>query len=203
MFNAYFQSVFCRTVSHPENEESTCTRPTELHLNINEIYNALINLDITKAKGPDKISNALLKNLFDSIPKSLHSLFNHIANKCVFPTKWKISKIVPIFKDGDKQLPSNYIRISLLSTVSKLLEKLIYNKSVPFLTNTISNTQHGFRRRRSTTTNLIEYLHALYENFDDTTSICLAAFYFDFHNAFNKVSHSLLIEKLLKSGIAV
>ena len=73
---------------------------------------------------------------------------------------------------------------------------------MPTLTNTLSNTQHGFSRRRSTITNLIEYLHALYEKFDDTTCIFLAAFYVDFQKAFDKVNHSLLIEKLFKSGIA-
>ena len=202
MFNTYFQSVFCRAVYHPEIEEPTCTRLTEFHFNINEICDALVNLDVTKAKGPDKISNALLRNLSDSIPKSLHLLFNLIANKCVFPTNRKISEIVSIFKDGDKQQASNYRPISLLSTVSKLLEKLIYNKLVPTLTNTLSNTQHGFRRRRSTITNLIEYLHALYEKFDDTTCIYLAAFNVDFRKAFDKVNHSLLIEKLFKSGFA-
>ena len=202
MFNAYFQSVFCRAVYLPEIEESTCTRLTEFHFNINEIYDALIILDVTKAKGPDKISNALLRNLPDSIPKSLHLLFNLIANKGVFPTKWKISEIVPIFKDGNKQLASNYRPISILSTVSKLLEKLIYNKLVPTLTNTLSNTQQGFRRRRSTITNLIEYLHALYAKFEDTTCIYFAASYVDFQKAFDKVNHSLLIEKLFKSGSA-
>ena len=195
MFNAYFQSVLCRAVYHPEIEESTCTGLIEFLFIINEIYDALINLEVTKAKGPDKISNALLRNLSYSIPKSLHLLFNLIANKCVFPTKWKISKIVPFINDGGKQLASNLRPISLLSTVSKRLEKLIYNKLVPTVTNTLSNTQNGFRRKRSTITNLIEYLHALHEKFDDTTCIYLTAFYVDFQKAFDKVDHSLQIEK--------
>ena len=202
MFNAYFQSVFCRDVYHLGIEESICTTLTEFHFNINESYDGLINLDVTKSKGPDKTSNALLRNLSGSITKSLRLLFNLIANECVFQTKWKISEIVPIFEDGDKQLASNYRPISLLSTVSNLLEKLIHNKLVSTLTNIFSNTQHGFHRKRSTVTNLIEYLHALYEKLDDTTCVYLAAFNVDLQKAFDKVSHSLPIEKLFKSGIA-
>ena len=60
MFNAYFLSALCLAANyHPKTEESTCTRLTEFYFNINEIYDALIKLEVTKAKGRDKISKLI------------------------------------------------------------------------------------------------------------------------------------------------
>ena len=124
-----------------------------------------------------------------------------IANKAIFPTKWKISEIAPIFKDGDKQDVSNYRPISLLSAVSKLLEKLIFDNLAPIVYPTLTPDQHGFRPKRSTITNLIEYLHEIFSCLDSPNCNYLNTFYLDFQKAFDKVSHGILMEKLSTSGI--
>ena len=159
------------------------------------------NLDVNKAKGPDSIGNEVIKNLSESLCKSLYLLFNLIANKCHFPNEWKTSEIVPMFKDGNKQEVTNYRPISLLSTVSKLLEKLIFNKLYPLVSPFLSESQHGFRSKRSTETNLIEFLHHLFINIDSPSCDFLVAFYIDFKKAFDKVNHERLIEKLSLLGI--
>ena len=89
-----------------------------------------------------KIGNALLKNHSKSQPKLLHLLFNLIANKAIFPIKWKISKIAPIFKDGDKQNVSSYRAISPLWAVLKQLEKLIFEKLAPIVYPTLTPDKH-------------------------------------------------------------
>ena len=109
--------------------------------------------------------------------------------------KWKVAEIVPIYKDGDKQDASNYRPISLRSAVSKLLETLIFNKLFPVVYPTLNPAQHGFRPKRSTTTNLIEYLHEIFNCLDSNPSY-LTNFYIDFQKAFDKVSHDLLLDKL-------
>ena len=124
-----------------------------------------------------------------------------IANKAIFPTKWKISEIAPVFKDGDKQDVSNYRPISLLSAVSKLLEKLIFDNLAPIVYPTLTPDQHGFRPKRSTITNLIEYLHEIFSCLDSPNCNYLNTFYLDFQKAFDKVSHGILMEKLSTSGI--
>ena len=123
LFNKYFQSVFSHSpyvgVNNPFHE----CKIANFHFTATEIEKILENLDINKAKGPDNLRSILLKKLSCSISKSLHLLFNTIANKCVFPSTWKRSEIVPIFKEGDKQLVSNYRPKSLLTVISWVLEK--------------------------------------------------------------------------------
>ena len=106
-----------------------------------------------------------------------------------------------MFKDGNKQEVTNYRPISLLSTVSKMLEKLIFNKLYPLVSPFLSESQHGFRSKRSTETNLIEFLHHLFINIDSRSCDFLMAFYIDFKKAFDKVNHERLIEKLSSLGI--
>ena len=60
------------------------------------------------------------------------------------PSSWKIHKIVPIFKAGDKTSVKNYIPVSLLSSISKVLERLVFNKIVNHLVTQISPCQFGF-----------------------------------------------------------
>ena len=156
---------------------------------------------MNEANGPDKIGNALLKNLSKSLPKSFHLLFNLVAIKAMFPTKWKIIEIALIFKDGDKQDVSNYRPISLLSAVSKLLEKLIFEKLALIVLPTLKLDQHGFRPKRATITNRIEYLHEIFSCLGLPNCKYLNTFYLDFQKAFDKVSHGILMEKLSTSGI--
>ena len=134
------------------------------------------------------------------MPKSLCLLFNLIACKAHFPTKWKVAENVPICKDGDKQDASNYRPISLLPAVSKLLETLIFNKLIPEVYSTLNPAEHGFWPKRLTTTNLIEYLHEIISCLGSNPSY-LTTFYIDFQKAFDKVSHDLLLDKLSELGI--
>ena len=201
LFNEYFQSVFTQNTYYTKIGEQNSTQLNQIHFTTDEIENALQLLDVNKAKGPDKIGNLLLKSLSKSLPKSLHLLFTLISNKARFPEKWKVSENAPILKDGDKEDFSNYRPISLLSTVSKLLEKLIFEKLIPIVYPTLASAQHGFRPKRSTITNLIEYLHEIYSCLESENCSYLNIFYKDFEKAFDKVTHELLIQKLAALGM--
>ena len=195
LFNEHFQSVFTQNTYYTKIREKNSTLLNQIHFTTDEIENVLQILDVNKAKGPDKIGNLL-----------------HCRNHCTycltssqikphFPEKWKISETAPIFKDEDKQDVSNYRPISLLSTVSKLLEKLIFEKLTPIVYPTLASSQHGFRPKRSPITNLIEYLHEIYSCLESENFSYLNIFYIDFEKAFDKVTHELLIQKLAALGI--
>ena len=202
LFNQYFQSVFTEQTYTAEKHVAQPTPVIDsIHFTQVEIKEAMSNLEVNKAKGPDSLGNEVLKNLSESLCKSLCMLFNLIANKGHFPNEWKMSEIVPMFKDGNKQEVANYRPISLLSTVSKLLEKLIFNKLYPIVSPLLSESQHGFRSKKSTLTNLIEFLHHLFINVDSSDCDFLMVFYIDFKKAFDKVNHERLIEKLSSLGI--
>ena len=78
-----------------------------------------------QSAGHDDISNFILKGLISSIADPLAHIFNASILSGVFPEQMKIAKVIPLYKKGDKLDPSNYRPISLLPTLSKILEKLM------------------------------------------------------------------------------
>ena len=78
--------------------------------------------------GCDGISNKLLKYIKDVVTKPLTLIINQRIVTKIYPKAFKISKVSPIFKKGDNILLGNYRPISLLPTISKIFEKIIYNQ---------------------------------------------------------------------------
>ena len=87
-----------------------------------------MNLKLKKAMGPNKLGNHIVNKLANGLKKSYHLLFKTIANKSTYPTMWKRSKICPIYKNREKQSVVSYRPISLLFSVFKLLERLIFDE---------------------------------------------------------------------------
>ncbi|KAL0871637.1 hypothetical protein ABMA27_004163 [Loxostege sticticalis] len=117
----------------------------------------------------------------------------------MFPDRWKIAHVIPIFKAGDKTSCSNYRPISILSCLAKLFESLVYASLYSHLNNYICTQQHGFVKNRSTLSNLLEFKHYLCQTFASCGQV--DAIYLDFSKAFDKVNHSLLCQKLSLYGI--
>ena len=147
MLKKHFQSVFNHSLHVVENNPSHECKVVNLCFTTTEIEKIRENVDINKAKRPDNLGNILLKKLSCSISKSLYLRFNTIANKFVFPSTWKIREIVPIFEEEDKLFVSNYRPISLLTVISKVLEKTIFDKKISSVKFSILNSQHGVRKK--------------------------------------------------------
>ena len=117
------------------------------------VKKVITNLDSSKASGPDCIPVVVLKNC-ESEPTYIHT---RLLNKCLkefcFPDCWKVSSVVPVFKNvGERSTAKNYRPVSLLSVVSKVFEKLVNNRIVDHLEKCglFSDFQYGFRSSRST-----------------------------------------------------
>ena len=74
----------------------------------------MLELDINKATGPDNLGNLVYTNLAKTVSKSVLLIFQTFLNKCIFSETWKLSEVVPIFKDGNKCDIKRYRPISLL-----------------------------------------------------------------------------------------
>ena len=117
------------------------------------VKKVITNLDSSKASGPDYIPVVVLKNCEPELSYILAKLFNNCLKKSCFPDCWKVSLVVPVFKNvGERSTAKNYQPVSLLSVVSKVCEKLVNNRIVEHLEKCglFSDFHYGFRSSRST-----------------------------------------------------
>ncbi len=199
MFNNYFASVFTSDIQSDEPRLSTSDPLiTELTLSEHEVESALKTLDINKATGPDGIPAKLLKETASTIAPSLCKLFNKSLHLGVVPEEWKLANVVPVFKKGVKGKTENYRPISLLSIVSKVLERRVFLNIKHHLCQLINKCQHGFLQGKSCATNLLEvfdYIGRILDNGGQVDTI-----YLDMSKAFDRISHQNLIIKLRNCG---
>ena len=106
--------------------------------------------------------------------------------------------ITPLHKNGSTSDVKNYRPISLLPKLSIVFEKMLFNFLYPLVRPLVTNAQHGFMKRRSTTTQLTSYFDVLY-NYLDKNFPC-ASVYFDIKKAFDSVPHHKLLTKLAAFG---
>ena len=98
------------------------------------VRKVIMNLDLSKASGPDCIPVVVLKNCEPELSYILAELFNKCFKESCFPDCWKVSSVVPVFKNGgERSTAKNYRPVSLLSVVSKVFEKLVNNRIVDHL----------------------------------------------------------------------
>ena len=99
---------------------------TDLELSSDQVCDALLGLDVLKAVGPDGIHPIFLKIRAPIISPSLTLIFNKSLKTGIFTDAWKLAFVTPVYKKGNKEDPSNYRPISLLSCISKILEGFVY-----------------------------------------------------------------------------
>ena len=112
------------------------------------VKKVIMNLDSSKASGPDCIPVVVLKNCEPELSYILAKNFNKCLKESCFPDCWKVSLVVPLFKNvGERSTAKNYHPVSLLSLVSKVFEKLVNNRIVDHLEKCglFSDSQYGFR----------------------------------------------------------
>ena len=115
---------------------------------------------------------------------------------CKLPNEWSIHCITPVFKSGKKNSVKNYRPISLLCNTSKILEKIIYDKIIGFVSKSISPAQFGALKGRSTIQQLMIFLHYVFNSKAQTDTI-----YLDIQKAFDSIPHCKLLSKLWSFGI--
>ena len=201
--NTYFQSVFTKDETCPDFYQRTSPYNDIGHLYIHRpgVEKQLRELNPSKASGPDEIPPRLLKLVAHEIAPSLAFLFQQSFNTGTVPTQWKHALVTPIHKSGDKCNPSNYRPISLTCICCKIMEHVVLSHISKHLAlhNILTDVQHGFRQRLSTTTQLISAIQD-WANTLQTRGQTDVVF-LDFRKAFDRVSHQRLHMKLRYYGI--
>ena len=98
------------------------------------VKKVITNLHSSKVSGSNWIPVVVLKNCEPELSYILAELFNIYLKESCFPDCWKVSLVVPVFKNiGGRSTAKNYHPVSLLSAVSKVFEKLVNNRTFGYL----------------------------------------------------------------------
>ena len=166
-----------------------------------DIEKIISALPAKTSSGHDGISNQFLKQLNSSISYPLSIIFNQSLSSGVFLEKMKLAKIVPLFKGKEEDMVVNYRPISLLMTISKVLEKIMYNRMYGFLShnNIFFDSQYGFQSKRSCEHAIMEMVgHVLQAKNEGKHSMGVFLY---LSKAFDTLDHPVLIAKLERYGI--
>ena len=166
----------------------------------NEIAKIISNFN-DSGSGWDNLSPAIIKTIKQHIKQPITHICNLSFANGYFPGEMKLAKVIPIFKNGDKHIFQNYRPVSVLSCLSKIFERLMYNRLVTFIEKQklINDLQFGFRKDRSAYMAVIEAVDTVTNALDRKETVVGVSL--DLSKAFDMVSHMILMEKCDKYGI--
>ena len=154
-----------------------------------------------KTSSGDDISNKIIVKSSSVLAPYVTHLINISFSTGVFPKCFKVAKVLPLHKGGPLDDPNNYRPISLLSSLSKVLEKAMSNQIYSYFNHfqLFTNNQYGFRSKRSTIDALLRIVENVRDNIESKIYPCCLLL--DLKKAFDTVTHQTLRRKLEKYGI--
>ena len=169
--NNYFGSVFTRenVTQVPKKHVETNRTMQEVIITEEKIVEKIIKLRVDAAPGPDNITPRFLKETVDIVKIPLKIIFRKSLSQQKCPEDWKMAHVVPIYKKGTKGSASNYRPVSLTSVPCKILEQIIKDDLTRHLDENglINDSQHGFTKGKSCTTNLVHFFDKVTESIDE------------------------------------
>ena len=200
-FSSVYSDPNCPDISEPTFKVPPIIRSdSEVVLTRDCIEEAISEIKLDSAPGPDGIPAILLKKCATSLREPIYLLWSESMSSGIVPNFYKTGYVSPLFKKGNKCEAGNYRPVTLTSHVVKVYERVVRKHMVDYLeTNSLlTEKQHGFRSSRSCLTQMLDHFDDIYEGFtrgEDTDSI-----YLDYAKAFDKVDLKLLISKLQRYG---
>ena len=169
-------------------------------VNNNELLDAFKTLKDTSS-GYDEIKPVVLREVRNELLYPVVILINASFKKGIFPDCLKTACVSPIYKQGKKNVVSNYRPISVLCAMSKVFERIMCNRLVDFMNkfNLLFKDQYGFRKGYSTDLAIIRITNYILKALDDRNHVI--GVYMDLAKAFDTLNHNVLIAKLDHLGI--
>ena len=211
-FNRYFIEIgpsLAAKINAPPNKsfEMYLNLPARNNLIFQSVETKTVEEIICKLKpksscGIDRISNKLIKSINTEIKEILALIINQCLQTGIFPDKLKVARVLAIYKKGDKQLLENYRPVSVLPSISKVFEKVIYNQLFNHFSKNklFFNSQYGFRPQHSTELATLELIDRIV--YDMEQNKIPLNIYIDLSKAFDTLNHNILIDKLKHYGIS-
>ena len=167
-----------------------------------DIFLIIKKMKVKNSSGHDNISSKLLKQMAPIIHSILRLIVNQSINTGIFPDSLKLAIVKPLFKNKDSENDfGNYRPISLLTTISKIFERVIFNQLYEYMTlnNLFINSQYGFRKKHSTELAALELVDRVAKDMDKN-KVPLSIF-IDLSKAFDTLDHEILLQKLKHYGV--
>ena len=152
--------------------------------------------NINKAAGIDDSSGRFLKDGADVLTMPITQICDLSIKFSHFPKDCKVAKLKHLYKKGTKTDPKNFGPISLLPIVSKIMEKVMHNQTMNYLTenNILYIYQSGFHKNHSTDTFLAYLMDKILTGFD--SGLLTRMIFIDLQKAFNTINHDILLLKM-------
>ena len=178
-------------------KNSFALTPTDLE----EVTRITTSLQNKNSYGHDGIPINIVKASIVNICKPLSAIINSSMSEGCFPDLLKIARVCPIFKAGDKSDVANYHPISILTSFSKIFEKVMYNRLISYLdyNKILHPAQYGFRKNHSTYMALLDLYNRI-TTATDNNEYAIGIFV-DLSKAFDTINHDILLRKLWHYGI--
>ena len=169
---------------------------------MHEIGKIIHSLKCKDSYGYDEISSRILKISAPYVLSPLTYIFNKILSTGIFPERLKFSEVRPLFKNGDITEFSNYRPISLLTSFSKIIEKIIYKRLYSYLNdnNILVDDQYGFREKLSTKMAIYTLLNNVLSSLGRKNLV--GGLFCDLQKGSDCVNHKILLAKMKFYGIS-
>ena len=154
-----------------------------------------------KAHGLYSFPSYILRSAKHVISQSLSIFLNKSIEHGIYPTKLKLAKVIPIYKNDDPSDPPNYRPISPLSVFNSIFEKMMNYRLKSFFEtkNIFHDSQYGFRGKRSIEHAILDIINQTENNMDNRIYSC--GIFIHLKKAFDTVDHLILLQKLEHYGV--
>ncbi|XP_045463813.1 uncharacterized protein LOC123673371 [Harmonia axyridis] len=187
------------------------TTPSRIPVSSSSVFNYPVTIDelnqnIKRFKNKKNediygMNVVLMKRIYPRIAKVMCDMFNQCLEQGIFPEVLKFARVIPVYKNGKEDECTNYRPISILPTISKILEEILKRRLLEFLdrSRVLDQNQHGFRSGKSTMTALVALMENIVEAVDEGRLVEVLTC--DLSKAFDSVERDILLQKMEIYGV--